>query len=323
MSSCRLFNTFLYLLVFEVFDALPTEGNLSTYSLLPYLAIGANWRQRWFQWLFIKSMWRQRKGKAPTFETTWVFFRTTSFSGLFLFSFDLLPAATWKWQWLVIYLGRPTWLCEDEDECRGDFPVFEDVPAGVWLFRTSCCCWCCNCCCCFFAFFALRSCSLQLEGWVFIWKIPKCDNFQSNLWWKPWTKVGDILFDDAIIVVSHTNAVKVIPFKVNLKFVVMVKYQELTHQWRQVSQLMVSPTNVEPPHTRQIVSSTPITKDWPTQQKVIPKLSQFLKGAHRKIIYLCNIDQFLTYITGVSQKLQQIDGGDKYVKDTNNSCPIT
>ena len=86
---------------------------------------------------------------------------------------------------------------------------------------------------------------------------------------------------------------------------------------------MVSPTNVEPPHTRQIVSSTPITKDWPTQQKVIPKLSQFLKGAHRKIIYLCNIDQFLTYITGVSQKLQQIDSGDKYVKDTNNSCPFT
>ena len=41
------------------------------------------------------------------------------------------------------------------------------------------------------------------------------------------------------------------------------------------------------------------------------------------MIYLCNIDQFLTYITGVSQKLQQIDSGDKYVKDTNNSCPFT
>ena len=41
------------------------------------------------------------------------------------------------------------------------------------------------------------------------------------------------------------------------------------------------------------------------------------------MIYICNIDQYLTYITGVSQKLQQIDGGDKYVKDTNNSCHIT
>ena len=30
------------------------------------------------------------------------------------------------------------------------------------------------------------------------------------------------------------------------------------HQWRQVSQLMVSPTNVDPPHTKQMVSSTPI-----------------------------------------------------------------
>ena len=41
------------------------------------------------------------------------------------------------------------------------------------------------------------------------------------------------------------------------------------------------------------------------------------------MIYLCNIDQYLTFITGVSQKLQQIDGGYKYVKDTNNSCPFT
>ena len=44
---------------------------------------------------------------------------------------------------------------------------------------------------------------------------------------KPWTKVGDILFDDAIIVVSHTNAVKVIPFKVNLKFVAMVRISRI------------------------------------------------------------------------------------------------
>ena len=37
------------------------------------------------------------------------------------------------------------------------------------------------------------------------------------------------------------------------------KYKLLyLHQWRQVSQLMVSPTNVDPPHTKQMVSSTPI-----------------------------------------------------------------
>ena len=50
-------------------------------------------------------------------------------------------------------------------------------------------------------------------GFLFFFKVSfeKHPSTISFLRRKPWTKVGDILFDDAIIVVSHTNAVKVIP----------------------------------------------------------------------------------------------------------------